>query len=262
MEKERVDKALSRCGFGSRKDVRKMLRGGLVSVGGKTVRDPGLLLGAADEVRVGGELVVRRRDVYIMLNKCRDVVCANSDPVRRTVFDLLDGPLRDRLHCMGRLDADTEGLLVLTTDGKLTHALMSPRRYAPKTYAVALRDAVDAAGRASCAEQFRRGFWIDRERGEPGFDCLPSELVWRGEEGGGVPPALWEGCDCLLTVFEGKFHQVKRMFSQMGNAVVYLRRVRVGNLLLDGRLSPGEYRELTDGEVAALSAPAVLGDGR
>ena len=261
MAKERIDKVLSHHGFGSRKDVKKMLRDGSVSVGGKLVYDPGFQIDIeSDEVFVSGEKIALQRDLYIMLNKCAGVVCANRDGEHKTVFDLIDDSLRHKflggeLHCMGRLDIDTEGLLILTTDGKLTHVLMSPKTHAPKTYAVRLRDLPGEEARESYRKEFSRGFWVDREQDEPGFDCQPSQLFWASDtDEPFVPRALWDGFDCLLTIFEGKFHQVKRMFSQMGNEVVSLKRVAVGKLLLDADIPSGGYRELSKDEVELLSS--------
>ena len=260
MAKERIDKVLSHHGFGSRKDVKKMLRAESVCVNGKFVYDPGFQVDIeSDEVFVAGEKIILQHDLYIMMNKCADVVCANRDGEHRTVFDLLDESIRHKflggdLHCMGRLDIDTEGLLVLTTDGKLTHVLMSPKTHAPKTYAVRLLSVPDEEGRASYTEKFSCGFWIDREQDESGFECQPSRLVWKGENSEKIIPSLlWEDCDCLLTIFEGKFHQVKRMFSQVGNKVVFLRRVAVGGLVLDESLPVGGYSELSSGEISLLS---------
>lgn len=247
---ERIDKILAHHGFGSRKDVKKLLRDECVTVNGKFVYDPGFQLDIEkDIVCVDEEEIRLQHDVYIMMNKCQDVVCANKDGEHRTVFDLLDDSLRHKflggeLHCMGRLDIDTEGLLILTTDGKLTHRLLSPKTHAPKTYAVGLRDSLTQEEKEKYTEKFSKGFWIDREGNENGFDAQPALIQFVNEE----------RIDCLLTIYEGKYHQVKRMFSQLGNEVVYLKRVKMGQLQLDPTISPGSYRELTREEIALLSA--------
>ena len=179
---DRIDKILSHHGFGSRKDVKKLLRDELVSVNGKFIYDPGFQIDISkDEVVVNGEKIRLQHDLYIMMNKCADVVCANKDGEHRTVFDLLDESLRHKflggeLHCMGRLDIDTEGLLILTTDGQLTHRLLSPKTHAPKTYAVGLRDSLTEEEKSKYREKFSKGFWIDREGNENGFDANPSEI--------------------------------------------------------------------------------------
>lgn len=248
---ERIDKILAHHGFGSRKDVKKMLRNEYVTVNGKFVYDPGFQIDIdKDKICVEDEEIKLQHDLYIMLNKCKDVVCANKDGEHKTVFDLLDDSLRHKflggdLHCMGRLDIDTEGLLILTTDGKLTHRLLAPKTHVPKTYAVGLRDSLTEEQKSNYIETFKKGFWIDREQNEDGFDCQPSELEFKNDEYGKV--------DCLLTIYEGKYHQVKRMFSQMGNEVIYLKRVKMGKLELDKNLELGSYRELTEEEIELLS---------
>ena len=274
---DRIDKILSHHGFGSRKDVKKLLRDELVSVNGKFVYDPGFQIDISkDEVVVDGEKIRLQHDVYIMMNKCQDVVCANKDGEHRTVFDLLDESLRHKflggdLHCMGRLDIDTEGLLILTTDGQLTHRLLAPKTHAPKTYAVGLRDSLTEEEKAKYTEKFSKGFWIDREGSENGFDAEPAEIQFidKPEEGEDSPcartslrstlspkgqsPLKSPKIDCLLTIYEGKFHQVKRMFAQLGNEVVYLKRVKMGQLELDPAIPLGGYRELSEEEIQLLS---------
>ena len=289
----RIDKILSHHGFGSRKDVKKLLRDERVTVNGKFVYDSGFQLDIEnDVVCVDEEEIKLQHDVYIMMNKCQNVVCANKDGEHQTVFDLLDESLKHKflggdLHCMGRLDIDTEGLLILTTDGKLTHRLLSPKTHAPKTYAVGLRDSLTEEEKQNYTEKFSKGFWVDREQNEDGFDAQPAEIQFevrseelgvRNDKGGTaspscVPPfanahsltatsgfhALPQESsqagriDCLLTIYEGKFHQVKRMFAQLGNEVVYLKRVKMGELELDPAIPLGGYRELTKEEVELLS---------
>ena len=282
---ERIDKILSHHGFGSRKDVKKLLRDERVTVNGKFVYDSGFQLDIEnDVVCVDDEEIRLQHDVYIMMNKCQNVVCANKDGEHQTVFDLLDESLKHKflggdLHCMGRLDIDTEGLLILTTDGKLTHKLLSPKTHAPKTYAVGLRDSLTEEEKSKYTEKFTKGFWIDREQNEAGFDAQPAEIkfVEDRNEGKGLPPGVQAGLaptppsagtpaslhgkldfntpkiDCLLTIYEGKFHQVKRMFAQLGNEVVYLKRVKMGQLELDPAIPLGGYRELTKEEIELLS---------
>ena len=275
---ERIDKILSHHGFGSRKDVKKLLRDERVTVNGKFVYDSGFQLDIEnDVVCVDDEEIRLQHDVYIMMNKCQDVVCANKDGEHQTVFDLLDESLKHKflggdLHCMGRLDIDTEGLLILTTDGKLTHKLLSPKTHAPKTYAVGLRDSLTEEEKQNYTEKFSKGFWIDREQNEAGFDAQPAEIQFTmsNEENNKFAARMRQKAnetanresessrqdvviDCLLTIYEGKFHQVKRMFSQLGNEVVYLKRVKMGQLELDPAIPLGGYRELTKEEIELLS---------
>ena len=275
---ERIDKILSHHGFGSRKDVKKLLRDERVTVNGKFVYDSGFQLDIENDVVCVDEEEIRlQHDVYIMMNKCQDVVCANKDGEHQTVFDLLDESLKHKflggdLHCMGRLDIDTEGLLILTTDGKLTHRLLSPKTHAPKTYAVGLRDSLTEEEKQNYTEKFSKGFWIDREQNEAGFDAQPAEIQFTmsNEENNKSAARMRQKAnetanresessrqdvviDCLLTIYEGKFHQVKRMFAQLGNEVVYLKRVKMGQLELDPVLPLGGYRELTEEEIELLS---------
>ena len=275
---ERIDKILSHHGFGSRKDVKKLLRDERVTVNGKFVYDSGFQLDIEnDVVCVDDEEIRLQHDVYIMMNKCQDVVCANKDGEHQTVFDLLDESLKHKflggdLHCMGRLDIDTEGLLILTTDGKLTHKLLSPKTHAPKTYAVGLRDSLTEEEKQKYIEKFSKGFWIDRDQNEAGFDAQPAEIQFTmsNEENNKSAARMRQKAnetanresessrqdvviDCLLTIYEGKFHQVKRMFAQLGNEVVYLKRVKMGQLELDPAIPLGGYRELTKEEIELLS---------
>lgn len=251
---ERLDKILSHRGFGSRKDVKRLCHEQAVFVNGKMVTDPSFKIDLdSDSVFVEGERISLDRDIYIMMNKCKDVVCANRDGAHRTVFDLVDDSLRHRfsssdLHCMGRLDIDTEGLLLLTSDGALTHALLSPKNHISKTYAVALKEPLSEKQRLEYIELFGKGFLIERDGSENEFVCQPSKLVF--EEN--FFPNSSSKTDCVLTIYEGKFHQVKRMFAQMGNEVVYLKRIAMGGLLLDKSIPLGGYRELVPEEVEVL----------
>lgn len=256
MALERLDKILSHRGFGSRKDVKRLCHDQLVFVNGSLLTDPSAKIDIdSDELVVDGEKISLQRDVYIMMNKCQNVVCANKDGAHETVFDLVDESLRHSfsardLHCMGRLDIDTEGLLLLTSDGELTHRLLSPKNHISKTYAVALRDKLSEDEKQKYISLFKKGFLVDREDKESEFICQPSELVFTEKS----YPNSSSRTDCLLTIYEGKFHQVKRMFAQVGNEVVYLKRVAMGNLKLDETLPLGKYRELTAEEVQIIKS--------
>ena len=266
---ERIDKVLAHQGYGTRKDVKKLLRTACVTLNGKQIFDPATHIDlGADTLSIDGKTIALQHDVYLMMNKCKDVVCANRDGEHRTVFDLLAPDLRHSflggdLHHVGRLDIDTEGLLILTTDGALTHRLISPKTHIPKTYAVRLRDSVDQPTRAAYTKKFASGLHIEREGNEAEFDAQAAELVWlcdgAGENAADGQNAIdatdaknAAGCDCLLTIYEGKFHQVKRMFAAVGNEVTYLKRVAMGALKLDATLAAGEYRALTAEEIRLL----------
>ncbi|MGI5070110.1 rRNA pseudouridine synthase [Treponema pectinovorum] len=268
---ERLDKILCHAGFGSRKDVKKLCHRGLVSVNSKIVTDCAFKIEIEkDELVIDGKKITLQKDIYIMMNKCKDVVCANKDGLHKTVFDFVPEDFFNKffggdLHCMGRLDIDTEGLLILTSDGKLTHTLLSPKNHVPKTYAVGLKNALTQEQKKEYQKIFKEGFWIDREQNEEGFVAQSADLFWILEDedenakllGKALLQAINENSsgksDCILTISEGKYHQVKRMFAQLKNEVVYLKRVKIGNLVLDSNLKPGECRELSEEEINLLS---------
>ena len=244
----RIDKLLSSHGFGTRKDVKKLLHSGSVTVDGTTVT-------AADSqvepetqiIRVNGEQLVVQQHIYIMMNKCRDVVCATKDGLHKTVFDLLDSKYKKRLpggelHITGRLDIDTEGLLLLTTDGKLTHRLTSPKTHVPKTYYVELANPVSQEEKDEYTAFFKNGIDVPAENNEEAFKAQSALLCWKEND----------DKTCTLTIHEGKYHQVKRMFKVAGNEVSFLKRIAIGNLSLDPALPTGAYRELSESEIQLL----------
>ena len=258
---ERIDKVLAHHGYGTRKDVKKLLRTACVTLNGKQIFDPATHIDLVkDTLAIDGESISLQHDIYLMMNKCKDVVCANRDGEHSTVFDLIAPELRHpfmggELHHVGRLDIDTEGLLILTTDGALTHRMISPKTHIPKTYAVRLRDSKDEKTRAHYTEQFAKGLHIPHEGNEPEFDAQSAELRWLSDDAASIDETTVKnaaGCDCLLTIYEGKFHQVKRMFAAVGSEVIYLKRVAMGALNLDATLPLGAYRELTEEELNLL----------
>ncbi|AGT33166.1 RNA pseudouridine synthase [Geobacillus genomosp. 3] len=232
----RIDKLLAHMGYGTRKEVKKLLKSGAVKVDGAAVHDAKTKVRPNEQaVTVWGEPVAYRPFIYLMMNKPPGVISATEDAMEETVVDLLEE--EDRLFApfpVGRLDKDTEGLLLLTNDGQLAHQLLSPKKHVPKTYFAVIDGEVTEADAAS----FRRGVMLD-----DGYETKPAELV-----------ILKSGprSDVELTITEGKFHQVKRMFQAVGKRVVYLKRVKMGPLALDPDLAVGEYRELTDEEVEKL----------
>ena len=248
MSIERIDKLLALSGFGSRKDVRKLLHTGTVTVDGAVVTAADFHVNTEkSQVIVDGEELVFQKHVYLMMNKPAGVVSSTKDGVHKTVFDLLENEFAHRalggdLHLIGRLDIDTEGLLLLTTDGNLTHRLTSPKHNIAKTYFVRLRDSLSDEEKAEYTEKFKNSLEVPREHNEEAFTAKSAELVWQNSPD-----------ECLLTIYEGKYHQVKRMFKALGNEVVYLKRVKEGSIELDGNLQPGEARELTPAEKDALN---------
>jgi 16S rRNA pseudouridine516 synthase len=232
----RLDKLLSSLGYGSRRDVKRLLRDRRLTVNGSVIVDPASCVDPdGDSLAIDGAEIAAKTSVYLMLNKPADVVTSTDDPKHRTVIDCLGEPWsRMDIFPVGRLDIDTEGLLIITNDGPLTHRLTSPKTGVDKTYLALLRDAVDDATLAEYAERFARGVEF-----RDGTACLPAKIV-RAPDG------------VLITIQEGKYHQVKNMIKVVGNEVAYLRRVSMGPLDLDPSLAPGEYRPLTDGEIELL----------
>ncbi|MFJ5715871.1 16S rRNA pseudouridine(516) synthase [Neobacillus sp. NPDC093127] len=232
----RIDKMLANLGYGSRKEVKQLLKSGAVKVDDVVVKDAKQHVDTAKQtVALNGEVVEYREFIYLMMNKPQGVLSATEDNSCETVIDLLE--MDDQVYepfPVGRLDKDTEGLLLITNDGQLAHRLLSPKKHVPKTYFAVIDGEVDAAD----VEAFAEGVTLD-----DGYETKPGELK-----------ILKSGIrsDIELTITEGKFHQVKRMFEAVGKRVVYLQRISMGPLGLDETLELGEYRELTDEEVELL----------
>lgn len=309
--KLRLDKMLGNLGYGTRSSLKALIRQGAVTVNGVRVKDHGMQIDPyADEVVLEGQRIEYRDTVYVMLNKPAGFVSATEDRRDRTVLELLPDELAVFAPFpVGRLDKDTEGLLLLTNDGKLSHDLLSPRKHVPKTYRALVAGHVDSGDIAT----FATGVTLD-----DGYVTLPAELrvlsapvpyrisavnqtvadvphaaageadvgeASAGEAAGGftptdalerlvAEPALKPNYDRLreaaetgetlswieLTIDEGKYHQVKRMFESVGKSVLYLRRTEMGPLPLDGTLASGEWRELTEEEIASLRGHKKTGE--
>lgn len=230
---ERLDKLLAGTGKWSRREVKALVRQGMVRVDGRLAAsaedklDP-----AATVVTVAGETISLCRFTYVMLHKPAGVLTATEDRKQPTVLDLLPPELRRiGLAPVGRLDKDTEGLLLLTNDGELAHRLLSPKYHVDKRYLAR----VDGELSAADTEAFARGMTLG-----DGLECLPAELE------------LLPGRVCIVTLREGKFHQVKRMLAARGAPVLYLKRLSMGPLTLDDSLAAGAYRLLRAEEISAL----------
>ena len=228
----RLDKYLSEMGAGSRSDLKKAIRAGRVTVNGSVIRDASIHVREDDEVRLDGEPVAYEEYVYYMLHKPAGVISATEDKRQQTVLDLIDERQRKGLFPVGRLDRDTEGLLLITNDGELAHRLLSPKKHVDKIYFARLDGPVSEAERKLFAEGLR----IDEM-----FTALPADLEILD------PPS-----EVRVTIREGKFHQVKRMFETVGREVLYLKRLSMGPLLLDECLPIGAYRRLTSEELSAI----------
>ncbi len=235
MANMRLDKLLAAAGYGSRKDVKALIKKGAVLVNGEKEKDPGRIISPeSDTIEVSGEAVIFAEHRYYMLNKPKGVVSATEDKAERTVLDLLPATDRRDIFPVGRLDKDTTGLLLLTDDGELAHRLLSPKKHVDKRYKAVLERAVTDED----VKAFAEGLKVDE-----GFTALPAELEAATSDD---RPAAY------VTIREGKFHQVKRMFEAVGNRVLGLERLSMGSLLLDRSLAPGEYRPLTDKELEVL----------
>lgn len=231
---ERLDKALSGTGRWSRREVKELVRRGRVLLDGVPAASPEQKIDPETaDIRVDGETVSCRRFTYVLLHKPAGVLSAVEDSRQRTVLDLLPQELkRQGLSPVGRLDKDTEGLLLLTNDGALAHRLLSPRSHVDKVYYARVEGALEPADAAAFAAGMTLG---------NGLECLPAglEILSPGE--------------CLVTLREGKFHQVKRMLAARGKPVTYLKRLSMGPLRLDPELAPGAFRMLTAEEKKALA---------
>ena len=239
--KLRLDKYLCDALLIPRSDARDAVRAGRVTVAGKSVRDPGEKVDPAWEILFDGTATVYREHRYLMMNKPAGVLSATEDGKDRTVLDLLPPQYRAaELFPAGRLDKDAEGLLLLTTDGDYCHRVISPKSDVKKRYY--------AVAEGLLTDRHVRAFAEGLHLGD-GMDCLPGKLELL---------SVGAVSECIVTIREGKFHQVKRMLASCGAPVRYLRRLSIGNLFLDPSLAPGECRELTDEERnAVFDDPAV-----
>ncbi|WP_127346182.1 16S rRNA pseudouridine(516) synthase RsuA [Pseudidiomarina mangrovi] len=228
----RLDKYICDCTGLTRSQAGKLIRQRAIVVNGAIAKQAAMKLSAGDEVQLDGEVISPIGLRYLVMNKPEGYVCGLDDPHHAAVFTLLDEPAVEKIHSVGRLDVDTTGLLLLTDDGKWSHRISSPRHHIAKTYRVWTADAIseDAAAR------FAEGVVL---RDEP-TATKPAQLELVGSH------------EALLTIHEGRYHQVKRMFAALGNRVERLHRERIGQLQLPTDLELGEYRPLTDAELAAV----------
>lgn len=274
----RLDRFLAEMGEGTRTQIRDMAKNGRIAVNGVIEKKADRKIDPeAVQVTVDGRPVLYAKFEYYMLNKPQGVVSATEDRLHTTVVELIAERKRGDLFPVGRLDIDTEGLLLITNDGDLAHRLLSPKKHVDKQYLAVL----DGTLPADAARIFKEGIVL-----ENGTKTLPAELVRAGggtlsegaktfpgnlaggggemmTEGAKTFPANLAGAGAetlpdeertawILTIREGKFHQVKRMFEALGCRVTYLKRLSMGNLKLDKSLKPGEYRPLTEAELRAL----------
>ena len=238
MGKIRLDKYLADMGLGTRTEVKKDIKKGRISVNGEIIKSPEYKIDTqTDAVLADGKEIAYEELIYYMLNKPQGVVSATEDRRDKTVLDLISEKKRKDLFPVGRLDKDTEGLLLITNDGELAHNLLAPKKHVDKKYFVRLK--------APLSEE-------NRKRLEEGVDIgedkltLPAQVFVLNEERD----------EAEIIIREGKFHQIKRMFHAVGNEVIFLKRLSMGSLVLDENLLPGEYRLLTPEEIERLKENA------
>lgn len=232
----RIDKYLCDCGIGTRKEVKAILKSGAVCVNGKICKDAAMHIDeTTDTVTYGAKTLHYQKYIYLMLNKPSGVVSATFDKRLPTVLDLLPDTYKHfDVFPVGRLDIDTTGLLILTNDGQLAHRMISPKHHVAKTYFADIEGTVTQ----SDADAFAEGVTLD-----DGYVCLPGNLhILKSDDESQIE----------LTIYEGKFHQVKRMFEAVGKRVTSLKRLSMGGITLDKNLPEGQIRPLTEQEIELL----------
>lgn len=231
----RLDKFLAESNIGSRSQVKDYIKKGLVSVNGDTIKSPEFKIDEnKDYVTYNKKPVKYARYEYFMLNKPAGVVSAARDNIDKTVIELIEDKIRNDLFPAGRLDKDTEGLLIITNDGELAHNMLSPKKHVDKTYYAV----IDGEVTGEDVRRFSEGLDIGDDK-----PAMPAELK--------ILKSADES-EIELTIQEGRFHQVKRMFEAVGKNVIYLKRISMGGLKLDDKLLTGDYRRLTNEELDIL----------
>ena len=241
---QRLDKYVSENLPCTRSEAKKYIGFGRISVNGIIVRNPDTKIDEnAVKVYYKERELICSKGLYYMLNKPAGVISATEDKKHRTVIDLFPPELRKKLFLVGRLDIDTEGLLLITDDGELIHKLLSPKKHVDKVYEVHIRQRLSEAD----IDKLENGVNIGDKRDDGSVDLtLPARVEVTDENDEDGNPVIF------LTIHEGRFHQVKRMLEAVGNEVLFLRRISMGSLELGDDLAPGEYRTLTDEEVNDL----------
>ncbi len=225
----RLDKYISNASDYSRSQVKKLVKQSLVEVDGTVATNPAATIAPSSKVYLNGEPVTMPGPRYFMLNKPAGVVSATKDSEHPTAIDLINTPRTELLQISGRLDIDATGLLLITDDGQWNHSITSSRSDCRKTYQVTVAEPLNS----HLVEKFLEGIWLEGEKRR----CLPADLEIEDDH------------HAQLTISEGKYHQVKRMFAAQGSLVTKLHRIRIGNICLDPTLAPGDYRALKQLEI-------------
>lgn len=236
---ERIDKILANSGYGTRKDIKKLIREGLIIVDGKLVKDAGMHVKPEEQViEIEGEILNYKKFVYLMLNKPQGYISSTEDERFGTVLELIPPEYYIKnIFPVGRLDKDTVGLLLITNDGQLAHRLLSPKKHVPKKY---IAD-IDSVVTQKDIESFMEGITLD-----DGYVTLPANLKILEIDNN------LNNSKVEIEIFEGKYHQIKRMFEALNKKVIFLKRISMGPLSLDESLALGDVRELTEKEKEAL----------
>ncbi len=228
----RLDKLLAHMDYGSRKEVKELIRKGYVLVNGNVIKDDDFKVDEInDEINILDSEIKYEEFIYIMLNKPEGYVSATYDFSKPIVLDLIDDYKKRNLFPVGRLDIDTHGLLLITNDGNLAHRMLSPKSHVDKKYYLKY----DGKYNESFIQKFKDGITLD-----DGYKCMPAEFIDLGDN------------EAYIIIREGKFHQVKRMMEAVGCNVTFLKRISFGNLVLDESLKEGKWRHLTSEEIESL----------
>ncbi len=233
----RLDKFICKSTELTRTEAKKLLKKGAVKVNDEVIKNPATQVHENNSVTIGTQTLVARTSRYIMMHKPLDTICSNVDEVHPSLLHLLDVDKAFDLHIAGRLDVDTTGLVLITDDGRWSHNIISPKKECTKTYRVWLRESIHFKQDPNAIEIFQQGVQLQGENGL-------------------TKPAILEIIDdkeVLLSITEGKYHQVKRMFAAIGNKVVGLHREQIGAVKLDNALAPSEWRYLSQEEVDSFS---------
>jgi 16S rRNA pseudouridine516 synthase len=243
----RLDKFICKSTELTRSEAKKVLKSGEVRVNGDIAKDAAMQVHENNTITIDGQQLTARGSRYYALHKVVDTICSNVDEVYPSVLHFIEVDRAFDLHIAGRLDADTTGLVLITDDGRWSHNVISPKKECQKTYRVWLRNEVDDEKLVQLVEDFDKGLQLQGEKSL----TRPAKLE-RVEPENLIDPDSYK-TEVLLTITEGKYHQVKRMFAAVGNRVIGLHRERIGGITLGG-LAPGEWRELTMDEIALFSA--------
>ena len=240
MTKIRIDKLLSNMNRGTRSEIKKYAKQGRIKVNGQIEKNSASIVDTEkDRVSLDDVIVHFQEHIYLVMNKPQNVVSATHDNLHQTVIDILSEEYRGfHPFPVGRLDIDTEGLLIITNDGHFAHNLLSPKKHVCKKYFVEVTEKISDRD----IQQFREGIILDD--GYRTMHAVLEALAYSEET---------DSSTCFVTIQEGKYHQIKRMFAGVQKKVLFLKRVQMGSLLLDEALAPGEYRALTEEELHLLN---------